>query len=58
MGQLEAENAQNALRSVKTSLLEETHALIFDAPNHDKFDLAMGMMGLSLANLSHCAGHA
>ena len=57
-GQLEDEMAQNAWLSLKTNLLEETHALIFDAPNHDKFDLAMGMMGLSLANLSHSAGHA
>ena len=57
-GQLEDEMAQNAWLSLKSNLLEETHALIFDAPNHDKFDLAMGMMGLSLANLSHSAGHA
>ena len=57
-GQLEEEMTQNAWLSLKTSLLEETHALIFDAPNHDKFDLAMGMMGLSLANLSYSAGHA
>jgi putative transcriptional regulator len=57
-GQLEAEMAQNAWLSLQTSLLEETHALIFDAPNPHKFDLAMGMMGLNLANLSHSAGHA
>jgi putative transcriptional regulator len=57
-GQLENEMAQNAWLSLETSLLEEAHALIFDAPNHDKFDLAMGMMGLNLANLSHNAGHA
>ena len=57
-GQLEEEMAQNAWLSLKTSLVEEVHALIFDAPNHDKFDLAMGMMGLNLANFSHSAGHA
>jgi putative transcriptional regulator len=57
-GQLEDEMAQNAWLSLETKLIEETHALIFDAPNRDKFDLAMGMMGLNLANLSHSAGHA
>ena len=57
-GQLEEEMAQNAWLSLKTSLVEEVHALIFDAPNHDKFDLAMGMMGLNFANFSHSAGHA
>jgi putative transcriptional regulator len=57
-GQLEDEMAQNAWLSLETKLVEETHALIFDAPNRDKFDLAMGMMGLNLANLSHSAGHA
>jgi putative transcriptional regulator len=57
-GQLENEMAQNAWLSLETKLVEETHALIFDAPNRDKFDLAMGMMGLNLANLSHSAGHA
>ena len=57
-GQLEHEMAQNAWLSLKTSLVEEVHSLIFDAPNHDKFDLAMGMMGLNLANFSHSAGHA
>ena len=57
-GQLEDEMAQNAWLSLKTGLVEEAHALIFDAPDHDKFDLAMGMMGLNFANLSHSAGHA
>jgi putative transcriptional regulator len=57
-GQLEDEMAQNAWLSLKTSLIEETHALIFDAPNDHKFDLAMGMMGLNLSNLSQQAGHA
>ena len=57
-GQLEAEMAQNAWLSLKTSLIEETHALIFDAPCAHKFELAMGMMGLNLSNLSQQAGHA
>ena len=57
-GQLEEEMAQNTWLSLKTSLVEEAHALIFDAPNGDKFDLAMGMMGLNLSNLSQQAGHA
>ena len=57
-GQLEDEMAQNAWLSLKTSLIEEAHALIFDAPNDHKFDLAMGMMGLNLSNLSQQAGHA
>jgi putative transcriptional regulator len=57
-GQLEQEMAQNAWLSLKTDLVEEAHALIFDAPNSDKFNLAMGMMGLNLANLSEVAGHA
>ncbi len=57
-GQLEEEMAQNAWLSLKTNMMEEVHALIFDAPNHHKFDLAMGMMGLNLSNLSLQAGHA
>ena len=57
-GQLEDEMAQNAWLSLKASRIEEAHALIFDAPNQDKFDLAMDMMGLNLANFSHNAGHA
>jgi putative transcriptional regulator len=57
-GQLEDEIAKNAWLNLKTSLIEEAHALIFDAPNHDKFDLAMGMLGLNAGNLSQQAGHA
>jgi putative transcriptional regulator len=57
-GQLEDEIAKNAWLNLKTSLTEEAHALIFDAPNHDKFDLAMGMLGLNAGNLSQQAGHA
>jgi putative transcriptional regulator len=57
-GQLEAELAQNAWLSIETTNLKDIHNLIFDAPNHEKFDLAMRMMGLNLANLSDVAGHA
>ena len=56
-GQLEAELAQNAWLSIETTNLKDIHTLIFDAPNHEKFDYAMGMMGLNLANLSDVAGH-
>ena len=38
-GQLEAEMAQNAWLCLQTSLIEETHALIFDTPIQHKFDL-------------------
>ena len=57
-GQIEAEMAQNVWLSLKTNLIEEAHALIFDAPIDHRFDLAMGMMGLNLSNLSQQAGHA
>ena len=57
-GQLEAELAQNAWLSIETTNLKDIHTLIFDAPNHEKFDYAMNMMGLNLANLSDVAGHA
>ena len=57
-GQLEQEILQNAWLSHDVSLNEEAFALIFDTPNNDKFNLAMSMMGLNLANLSHNAGHA
>lgn len=57
-GQLEDEMGQNAWLSLETQQINELHTLIFDAPNNDKFDLAMNMMGLNLANLSDVAGHA
>ena len=57
-GQLEDEMGRNAWLNLETSQTEDLHALIFDAPNQDKFDLAMRMMGLNLANLSDVAGHA
>lgn len=57
-GQLEAEILNNSWLSLDTNNLHDIHALIFDAPNHEKFDLAMQLMGLNLANLSDVAGHA
>lgn len=57
-GQLESELAQNAWLSLKTDKLEDVHTLIFDKPDNEKFDYAMRMMGLNLANLSEVAGHA
>ena len=57
-GQLEDEIGKNAWLNLETQLVGELHALIFDAPNQDKFKLAMNMLGLSLANLSDVAGHA
>jgi putative transcriptional regulator len=57
-GQLEDEILKNSWLSLDTNNLHDIHALIFDAPDHDKFDLAMQLMGLNLANLSDVAGHA
>lgn len=57
-GQLEDEMAHNAWLNLETPQINALHALIFDTPNTDKFDLAMRMMGLNLANLSEVAGHA
>ncbi len=57
-GQLEQELAQNAWLSLETDNLDDIQALIFDKADHEKFDCAMHMMGLDLANLSHSAGHA
>jgi putative transcriptional regulator len=57
-GQLEAELAQNTWLSIETVNIKDIHTLIFDALNHEKFDYAMGIMGLNLANLSDVAGHA
>ena len=57
-GQLEEEMLNNTWLSLDTNNLHDIHALIFDAPNHEKFDLAMQLMGLNLANLSDVAGHA
>jgi len=57
-GQLERELAQNAWLSLETNKLEDIHALIFDKADHEKFDCAMRLMGLDLANFSDVAGHA
>ena len=57
-GQLENELAQNAWLSLESDNLDDIHALIFDKADHEKFDYAMRMMGLNLANLSDVAGHA
>lgn len=57
-GQLEAEILNNSWLSLDTNNLHDIHALIFDVPDHQKFDLAMQLMGLNLANLSDVAGHA
>ena len=57
-GQLENEVLQNAWLSLETSDTQQIHKLIFDMANADKFDYAMSLMGLNLANLSTSAGHA
>lgn len=57
-GQLENEVLQNAWLSLETADSQHIDALIFDKNNHSKFDYAMSLMGLNLANLSHTAGHA
>jgi putative transcriptional regulator len=57
-GQLEHEVLQNAWLSLETSDPEQIHQLIFDTNDHSKFDYAMGLLGLNLANLSDVAGHA
>jgi putative transcriptional regulator len=57
-GQLEEEMGRNAWLSLEISQLKDLYKLIFDAPNQEKFEMAMGLMGLNLANLSDVAGHA
>jgi putative transcriptional regulator len=57
-GQLEHEVLQNSWLSLETSDPQQIHQLIFDSNNRSKFDYAMGLMGLNLANLSDVAGHA
>lgn len=52
-GQLEAEISQNAWLTVKA-----TDSIIFDLPNEQKLNAAMGLLGLNFANLSEVAGHA
>jgi putative transcriptional regulator len=57
-GQLENELAQNAWLSLEANNPDDIHALIFEKADHEKFDCAMRLMGLDLANLSDVAGHA
>jgi len=57
-GQLENELAQNAWLSLDANNPDDVHALIFDKADYEKFDCAMRLMGLDLANLSDVAGHA
>jgi putative transcriptional regulator len=57
-GQLEHEVLQNAWLSLETNDIQQIHKLIFNMATADKFDYAMSLMGLNLANLSHSAGHA
>jgi putative transcriptional regulator len=57
-GQLEQEVLQNAWLSLETNDTQQIHKLIFNMANAEKFDYAMSLMGLNLANLSHSAGHA
>jgi len=57
-GQLEDEMGRNAWLNLEATHTKDLQALIFDTPNQEKFDLAMRMMGLNLANLSDMAGHA
>jgi putative transcriptional regulator len=52
-GQLEDEISKNAWLTV-----EAKESVIFDTPNQDKLNTAMGLLGLSFANLSEVAGHA
>ena len=57
-GQLEQEVSQNAWLTLETNHATDLDKLIFSTDNSQKFDYAMGLMGLNLANLSHSAGHA
>ncbi len=57
-GQLEEEMGLNAWLNIEAKKNESLHQIIFDAPSHDRLNIAMQMMGLSLSNLSDVAGHA
>ena len=57
-GQLENEVSQNAWLSLEANDPQQIHQLIFDTNNFSKFNYAMSLMGLNLANLSDVAGHA
>ena len=52
-GQLEQEIGQNAWLTVKAA-----PAVIFERPAQERFDAAMGLLGIDPANLSEDAGHA
>jgi putative transcriptional regulator len=52
-GQLEQEMGLNAWLTVKAS-----DAVIFDTPDSNKLNAAMGLLGLNFASLSEGAGHA
>lgn len=52
-GQLENEISKNIWLTV-----EAKESIIFDIPNADKLNAAMGLLGLDFANLSEVAGHA
>ena len=56
--QLEQEIAQNAWLTVEVTQIESLYTLIFDCENTQKYDYAMRLMGLNIANLAHVAGHA
>ena len=52
-GQLEHELGQNAWLTV-----EATPAVIFERPAAERFDAAMGLLGVDITRLSDDAGHA
>ncbi len=52
-GQLEDEISKNAWLTV-----EAKDSVIFDTPNANKLNAAIGLLGLNFANLSEVAGHA
>ena len=57
-GQLEEEMGLNAWLNIEAKQNESLHHIIFDAPSHDRLNIAMQMMGLNMSNLSDVAGHA
>lgn len=58
LGQLEEEMGLNAWLNLETTQTKSLQQIIFDEPPNNRFNLAMGMMGLNLSNLSDVAGHA
>ena len=52
-GQLEDEISKNSWLTV-----EAKDSVIFDTPNANKLNAAIGLLGLNFANLSEVAGHA